>query len=131
MSPRGQPSMGFAMPPFPKGIKWLVIVTLGASIMSKVVPALAVATVLTPALFWKGWVWQIFTYPFVIPDARSLIWALLGLWLIGGSLEQQWGVRRFVSFYVAVSALAGLFTALVGLAHPGVMAFQYFGNWPA
>ncbi|SRR6266436_960847 len=131
MSPRGQGSLAFGMPPFPKGIKWLVIVTLAASIMSKVVPGLAETTVLTPALFWRGRVWQIFTYPLVIPDARALIWSLLGIWLIGGSLEQQWGTRRFVIFYVAVSAMAGLATALIGLALPGVAVFPYFGNWPA
>ena len=123
--------MALGMPPFPTGIKWLVIVTLAASVMSKVVPGLAETAVLTPALFWKGWVWQIFTYPFVIPDSRALIWSLLGIWLLGGSLEQQWGARRFVSFYVAVSALAGLATALVGLALPVVGRFSYFGNWPA
>ncbi len=123
--------MALGVPPFPTGIKWLVIVTLGASIVSKLVPSFAAIGVLTPALFWRGWVWQIFTYPFVIPDPRSLIWSLLGIWLLGGSLEQQWGMRRFVGFYVAVSALAGLGTALLGLLHPGIGGFHYFGNWPA
>jgi len=89
MSPRGQQGMAFGVPPFPKGIKWLVIVTLAASIMSKLVPTVAELGVLTPGLFWHGWGWQIFTYPFVIPDPRSLIWSLLGIWLLGGSLEQQ------------------------------------------
>ena len=131
MSPRGRPAMSFGMPPFPTGIKWLVIVTLAASVMSKVVPGMGATAVLTPALFWHGWVWQVFTYPFVIPDARALLWSLLGIWLLGGSLEQQWGMRRFVGFYIAVSVLAGLATALVGLAHPDVGNFHYFGNWPA
>jgi membrane associated rhomboid family serine protease len=131
MSPRGQQGMAFGVPPFPKGIKWLVIVTLAASIMSKLVPTVAELGVLTPGLFWHGWVWQIFTYPFVIPDPRSLIWSLLGIWLLGGSLEQQWGMRRFVGFYVAVSALAGFGTALLGLVHGGIGEFHYFGNWPA
>jgi len=131
MSPRGQPPMGFGVPPLPRGIKWLVAITLGASILSKLVPTVGAIGVLTPGFFWRGWVWQIFTYPFVIPDAGALIWSLLGIWLLGGSLEQQWGMRRFVSFYIAVSALAGIGTALLGFLHPAVMEFPYFGNWPA
>jgi membrane associated rhomboid family serine protease len=119
------------MPPFPAGIKWLLVVTLAASIIANQVSAVAEVTVLTPQLFWRGWVWQIFTYPFVIPEARALIWSLLGIWLIGGSLEQQWGMRRFIGFYVAVSALAGFATALLGLVHPVVARWHYFGNWPA
>jgi membrane associated rhomboid family serine protease len=133
MSPRGQPAMGFGVPPLTRGVKWLGGVTLAVSILVAVLgesgAALARMVVFVPAQLWRGWVWQPFTYTFLNPDPVGLLFALLGLWLLGASLEQAWGTRRFVTFYFATGAAGALATGVIGLFVPAVGGHPYFGNW--
>src|SRR5712664_2902311 len=129
MSPRGQPTMGFGVPPLPRGIKWLVAITLGASILSKLVPTVGAIGVLTPGFFWRGWVWQIFTYPFVIPDAGALIWSLLGIWPAIAGLIAAFAVtmptaRLYFSFVLPISA-RGLLALSVGIT----VLFMIMDGW--
>src|SRR2546426_649580 len=137
MSPRGRPAMAFGVPPLTRGVKWLGGVTLAVSILVAVLrdqsgAALAQFVVFSPEALWHGAVWKIFTYTFLDRDPVGLLFALLGLWLLGASLEQRWGTRRFVTFYFATAALAAVATSLVGLvARETVWVQPYAGNWPA
>src|SRR3954469_400156 len=135
MSPRGQSAMGFGVPPFTRGVKWLGIVTLAVSILVAVMGdsgrALAQQGAFVPAELMRGKVWTPLTYTFLNPDPIGLLFALLGLWLLGASLEQRWGTRRFVTFYFLTSVAGALATALVGIISPAVRAFPYTGNWSA
>ena len=123
MSPRGQPAMGFGVPPLTRGVKWLGGATLAVSILAAVLGdagrTLARIVAFTPAELWSGYLWQPLTYTFLNRDPVGLVFALLGLWLLGASLEQRWGTRRFVSFYFATAALGA------------VWVWPYAGNWPA
>jgi membrane associated rhomboid family serine protease len=131
--PRGQPTMSFGVPPLTRGVKWLGGITVAVSILMAVLgesgAALARTVVFVPDAFWHGRVWQPLTYTFLNPDPLSLLFALLGLWLLGASLEQAWGTRRFVIFYLATGALGALATALLGLAVTAARFHPYAGNW--
>jgi membrane associated rhomboid family serine protease len=131
--PRGQPTMSFGVPPLTRGVKWLGGITVAVSILVAVLgqsgAELARTVVFVPDAFWHGRLWQPFTYTFLNPDPLSLLFALLGLWLLGAYLEQAWGTRRFVVFYLATGALGAFATALVGLLHAGVRFQFYAGNW--
>src|SRR5438309_8569645 len=134
MSPRGRPAMSFGVPPLTRGVKWLGGVTLAVSILVAVLrdqsgAALAQFVVFSPEALWHGAVWKIFTYTFLNPDPIGLLFALLGLWLLGASLEQRWGTRRFITFYFVTGAAGALLTALVGIVSPAVRAHPYYGNW--
>jgi membrane associated rhomboid family serine protease len=134
MSPRGQPAMGFGVPPLTRGVKWLGGVTLAVSILVAVLgdsgETLARFVLFRPERFWHGYVWQALTYTFLNPDPLGLLFALLGLWLLGASLEQMWGTRRFVSFYFFTGAAGAIATSLIGLAGvKQVWLHNYFGNW--
>jgi membrane associated rhomboid family serine protease len=135
MSPRGSPSMmQFGVPPLTRGVKWLGGVTLAVSILVAVLrdesgAALARLVVFSPERFWHGWVWQAFTYTFLIPDPIGLLFALLGLWLLGASLEQMWGTRRFLTFYFLTGAAAAVATSVIGFFVERVWLHRYFGNW--
>jgi membrane associated rhomboid family serine protease len=134
MSPRSSMPMGnFAFPPFTRGVKWLLIATVAISILVPLTGAfgdnLKILLGFIPAALRRGFVWQPFTYTFVNPDPLGLIFAGLGLWLMGGSLEAMWGTKRFVTFYFATSALAALVTAVIGIFWPTVAGFLYLGNW--
>jgi membrane associated rhomboid family serine protease len=132
MSPRG-PAMGFGVPPFTRGVKWLGIVTLAVSVLATVLGesgnALKRQLAFIPAELLHGHVWTPLTYTFLNLDPIGLLFALLGLWLLGASLEQRWGTRRFVTFYFLTGAAGALATALVGIVSPAVRAYPYTGTW--
>lgn len=133
MSPRGSPSMSFGVPPLTRGVKSLGIVTLAVSVLVAVLgesgAALARFVAFVPADFFHGKLWTPLTYTFLNPDPISLLFALLGLWLLGASLEQAWGTRRFVLFYFLTGGLGAVATGLVGLVAPQVLGHAFFGNW--
>src|SRR5207244_1010730 len=134
MAPRSSMPMGnFALPPFTRGVKWLLIATVALSILVPLTGAfgdnLARLTALVPVEFRHGYLWQPFTYTFLNPDPLGIIFAALGLWLLGGTLEAMWGTQRFVAFYFATSVLAALATAVVGIFFGSVGRYTYFGNF--
>jgi membrane associated rhomboid family serine protease len=133
MSPRGQPAMSFGVPPLTRGVKWLggitLLVSIAVAVLGDTGVSLARLVVFVPDRLWHGWVWQPFTYTFLNPEPISLLFALLGLWLLGASLEQMWGTRRFVTFYLVSGALGALATGLIGLIAEPVRFYAYAGNW--
>lgn len=135
MSPRSSMPMGnFALPPFTRGVKWLLGTAVAVSIL---VPlggdagqTFGLWVALRPEDVLHGYVWQLFTYTFLHRSPESIIFAVIGLWLLGGSLEAMWGTRRFVTFYFATSGLAAAATSIVALAWPAVAQSWYFGDAP-
>ena len=123
------------VPPLTRGVKWLGIVTLAVSILTTTLgyrgDALRANVHFSPGEFLRGALWTPLTYTFLNPQPFSLLFALLGLWLIGAALEQMWGTRRFVTFYFLTGAVGALATAGVGLFAPSVRVSEYYGNWPA
>src|ERR1700693_3991965 len=132
MSPRG-PAMGFGVPPFTRGVKWLGIVTLAVSVLAAVLgesgAALAAQLVFVPAGLAHGRVWTPLTYTFLSLDPIGLLFSLLGLWLLGASLEMAWGTRRFVTFYFLTGAAGAIAASAIGFFVQRVWLHSYFGNW--
>jgi len=56
--------------------------------------------------------WQVVTYAFLHGGIGHLFFNMLGLWMFGAELEQLWGPKRFIQFYVS-SVLAAALTQLV------------------
>lgn len=52
--------------------------------------------------------WQPLTYMFFHADWLHLLFNMLSLWMFAGELEQAWGSRRFLRFYVYSGTGAGL-----------------------
>jgi membrane associated rhomboid family serine protease len=123
----------FGVPPVTRGVKWLGIVTLAVSIFATVLgdrgDTLREYVHFVPAEFFAGSLWTPLTYTFLNPHPVTLLFALLGLWLIGSALEQMWGTRRFVTFYFLTGAIGALLTAAIGYFAPVVRGYEYFGNW--
>jgi len=136
MSPRSSIPMGnLALPPFTRGVKWILVASVVISILVPLSGSygreIAEAVAFSPADLWlRGRVWQPFTYTLLHRSPEGIIFAILGLWLMGGSLEAMWGTRRFVTFYFATSALAALATAVIGFVSGDVARQIYFGNGP-
>lgn len=68
---------------------------------------------LVPALAWKGWVWQLFTYMFLHGSFVHILFNMLALWMFGSELENLWGTRRFIKYYFFTGVGAGVTTALL------------------
>ena len=83
------------------------------------------------ALVMKGQVWRLVTWLFV-PQQGNLLWELISLYfyyMIGTALENRWGSRRFLIYYV-IGALAnglGAFSVYLikGYAY-GVNTYLYY-----
>jgi membrane associated rhomboid family serine protease len=132
--PRGEPSMmQFGVPPLTRGVKWLGGITLAVTILGSVEAGRAAMGLLVffpAALLHRPWTPLTYTF-FFDRDPMGLLFGLLGLWLIGAALEEQWGTRRFVTFYFVTSAVAALATAALAIVMPSLREFPYFGNWSA
>lgn len=59
--------------------------------------------------------WTLITYPFINDQGiLSIIFGILWLWMIGGSLERSWGSRTYGLFLFLVTLITGLVIATFG-----------------
>ncbi len=68
---------------------------------------------LVPALFWKGYLWQVFTYMFLHGSMMHLVVNMFVLWMFGSSIEGVWGPKRFLTYYMITGVGAGLIQSIV------------------
>lgn len=72
------------------------------------------------------WPWQLVTYMFLHGGFGHLFFNMLALWMFGMELENVWGSKRFLSFYLMCgvgAAITNLLVApLIGLSVPTVGA---------
>ena len=59
--------------------------------------------------------WQPFTYMFMHANLSHLFFNMFALWMFGNTLENFWGTKRFIVYYLA----CGLGAGLLSLAIPG------------
>lgn len=53
--------------------------------------------------------WQLFTYMFLHGSWSHIIFNLLTLWMFAGSLEERWGGKLFIKYYIYCGIGAGIF----------------------
>lgn len=73
---------------------------------------------LTPALFWRGALWQPVTYMFLHAGIFHVLINMFILWMFGIALESTWGSRRFLKFFFICGISAGLLNAVVTPGSP-------------
>ncbi|MCL1911008.1 MAG: rhomboid family intramembrane serine protease [Leptospirales bacterium] len=54
-------------------------------------------------------IWQIFTYMFLHGGFLHIIFNLFTLWMFAGSLEERWGSKLFIKYYLYCGIGAGVF----------------------
>ncbi len=57
--------------------------------------------------------WQIFTYMFIHGSFFHVLMNLFALWMFSGDLEQLWGGRRFLRYYLTTGIGAGICIAIM------------------
>lgn len=65
---------------------------------------------------------QLVTYMFLHGSIGHILFNMFGLWMIGGLLENAWGSKRFLQFYIICGIGAGLL-------HLGVLYLEMKPAW--
>ncbi|AXG72829.1 rhomboid family intramembrane serine protease [Flavobacterium arcticum] len=63
----------------------------------------------------KFQVWQIVTHMFMHGGITHILFNMLGLWMFGSQLEQKWGAKKFLFFYMSCGIGAALLS--IGISY--------------
>lgn len=110
-----------SFPPFEGATRRLIVVTLGVFFASALLGLVAPAAVsgvlpwlyLSPGGLLHGAVWELVTYEFLPQGILGTLFSMLTLWFFGSSLEERFGGRWLVEFYLLTAALGGLAACLL------------------
>lgn len=131
--------MRVSVPPFSKTLKVLIGLNLGAWLIGQFlleqvmgVPFSAYLSLVPGLVYETGFVWQLFTYMFLhsTSSIMHIVFNLLMLWMIGSELEQRWGRRFFVGFYVGSGFGAAVIYTMGILIYSGVTGNQQYAAIP-
>ena len=103
---------GFGGGAMPSGVKHLILITGGVYLVQLVFPAVTVYLGLYPPAVLSLEVWRLFTYMFLHGGLFHLLMNMFVLYMFGSQLEQVWGRRRFLRYYLICGVGAGLFALL-------------------
>lgn len=76
-------------------------------------------------LFYEFKLWQPFTYMFLHGGWLHIIFNLIALWMFAGDLEQRWGSKAFLRYYIYSGLGAGVFIAFMNF-----IVYSRFGYLP-
>ena len=112
------PQMRLGFPPVSPMVKRLLIINIAVFFVSTVVTPLKDFILswfsLYPATLGMSLqFWRLITYQFLHGGLWHIILNMWALWMFGPALEQHWGSRRFLSFYLACGVAGGLFYLLL------------------
>ena len=103
----------------------LLLVTIGASLLGFASGGQA----FTAFALWplgSGFApWQLVTYALLHGGLLHLAFNMYGLWMFGSALEQVWGARRLLQYYLVSVLVAGLVQLMVASGSP--MAYPTVG----
>lgn len=67
--------------------------------------------------FWSdGQVWRLITFQFLHANVWHILFNMLGLWFVGGLVEQYLGARRYAVYYLTCGVFGALTYLLLNLA---------------
>ncbi|MFP4353912.1 MAG: rhomboid family intramembrane serine protease [Phycisphaerae bacterium] len=72
----------------------------------------------TVSAWWQ--IWRYITFQFLHADFLHILLNMLGLYLIGTPVEQKYGSKKFLTFYLSCGVFAGLLYVVVGALYPEV-----------
>ncbi len=118
-SPPGTPTFGPRL--LTPCIKWLLVANLAMFLFQNLprfvagFPDLSPILGITPHYFiseFPKYIYQPFTYMFLHAGFWHIAFNMLALWMFGTEIEQTWGTRSFIRFYVVCGVVGGLATLI-------------------
>jgi membrane associated rhomboid family serine protease len=104
-------SFGYGLPPVVKNL----MIIMGAVFLFQMLVGgwMEFYFALIPILVWKKYfLWQLFTYIFLHGGFSHILFNLLALWWFGGELENYWGSKKFLIYFLFCGIGAGICTVL-------------------
>jgi len=104
-------SFGYGLPPVVKNL----MIIMGAVFLFQMLVGgwMEFYFALIPILVWKKYfLWQLFTYIFLHGGFSHILFNLLALWWFGGELENYWGSKKFLFYFLFCGIGAGICTVL-------------------
>ncbi len=109
-------------PRMTRAVQWLLALNIGVYFLQLTLfgqDAVYSALALDPSRFPGNW-WTVATYMFVHAWLAHLAFNMFTLWMFGPRLEQEWGTRTFVQFYLWCG-LGGAIAHLLFAQHSAVI----------
>jgi len=104
-------SFGYGLPPMVKNL----MIIMGAIFLLQMLAGgwMEFYFGLIPILVWKKYyLWQLLTYIFLHGGFSHIFFNLLTLWWFGGELENYWGSKKFLFYFLFCGIGAGICTVL-------------------
>ena len=114
-----QRKRGGAFPPLlalnpmriPAVTKWLLLLNVAAYIVDLLLEGRGIQLSMLCGLWWAGspyfHMWQPLTYMFMHAGLMHLFFNMFALWMFGRIIEQLWGPKRFLLYYIVCGLGAG------------------------
>jgi membrane associated rhomboid family serine protease len=109
-------SVQISMAPLTPAIKWIILITAGCWLFLQIglesllkVPVTGYLSMTPADVLFDFHLWQVGTYMLVhSTQITHVLFNMLMLWFFGGELENLWGSRRFVQYYIMTGVGAAL-----------------------
>ena len=120
------------MVPLTPAVKWIVIVTVGVWFVGQVLLETFLKVRLSPWLalypdkvIFNFYGWQLLTYMFLHTlQITHILFNMLLLWFIGSELEQRWGAKFFVTYYLVCGVGAAVIYTLGMAVYAAISGHQ-------
>ena len=108
---------------------WWIAITAATSIVAAIEGGgLALRLALVPRLVWRGELWRLVTWPFVIPGALGLVFTCIAIYFFGSPLLSVWGARKLRRFILGTILIGGVGTCLVAPVVPIAWWYPHLGG---
>jgi membrane associated rhomboid family serine protease len=115
--------MGF--PPFQGAVRVIILASLAIYIVILLLVsfapdagrALLAAGILDPGQVFHGRIWQLATYTFMYVDPLDFVLSLLGVYFLGGAVEDRIGSAAFYGLFFGSVILSAIFGCVLSLSH--------------
>jgi len=121
----GEP-MTLSLPPFTKAVSWLIGINTAVFLLVLLLDVFRIPfgailrdyfSLIPIQVVQHGWIWQLLTYGVIHFEFWHWFGNMLGLWMFGAAIEQQWGSRRFLELFSLGVFGAALTTVALSYSH--------------
>jgi membrane associated rhomboid family serine protease len=118
--------MTLSLPPFTKAVSWLIGINTAVFLLVLLLDVFRIPfgailrdyfSLIPIQVVQHGWIWQLLTYGVIHFEFWHWFGNMLGLWMFGAAIEQQWGSRRFLELFSIGVFGAALTTVALSYSH--------------
>lgn len=109
-----RPSVFSAIPPVTKNLLLINLLAWLADIVLTRSMGISLSNLFGLHYIFSGFnIWQPFTYMFMHANFSHIFFNMFAVWMFGAPLEQRWGSKRYLTYYLVTGVGAGFIQELV------------------